>query len=218
MEGFSGFKQALLRVVAGIPGPADTERELLRAIDESEDWQKLGEHIENLRTLARRRQQESVETIEPLARKAEGLVQKAKETRISVVRKNLLRQAEGYLHEIETIDEPARVYAANVRLLTDLLKHIRRAAAMREQGVSAATIDAITSRVEESVSAYEELADAARSMADADRPVEEQPLAVAPPRRATPPASECQTQESVDDDLDARLQAVETRLFGLREA
>lgn len=217
MEGFSGFKEALRRMVVGIQGPADTERELLRAIDEAEDWQKLEEHIENLRTLARRRQQESVENVEPLARKAEALLQQAKQTRISIVRKNLLRQAEGYLHEIEAIDEPARIYAANVRLLTDMLKHVRRAAAMREQGVSAATVDALTSRIEESVAAYEELADAARSMADADRPVEEVSPVADRPVKAASDASGLEAPGEADGDLDERLKAMEKRLFDLGE-
>lgn len=129
--------------------------ELLAALDTAQDWDVLEERLVGLRAVSRKRQQETLDRLEPLAKRVEEMVAQARETRIKVIKNNLLRQADGYMAELEAEDEPAKIHGANCAMLTNILKQVRRGKAMAERSIDAEAVDTITSHLEEIVVAHE---------------------------------------------------------------
>ncbi|MFP4502231.1 MAG: hypothetical protein ACLFTT_14615 [Candidatus Hydrogenedentota bacterium] len=178
MTAFEHFKRTLARTVNHLRGPRQPGEELMAAIDSADDWHTLERKLGDLRTRARRRQQEVLERLQPLSDKVEQLLTEAKKARIRVVRDNLLRQAEGYMVQLEAEDQPAAVHGANVTLITNLLKRVQRAKAMAASGVTPDAVEAIAAQLEDIVGDYETVQEAARDLEEADvDPVSEAPQA-----------------------------------------
>jgi hypothetical protein len=177
MDVFTRFKQSLKESIATKAGLRSTSAHLLATIEASEDWEALERRLVELRTLNRKRQQEALERMEPLARRIEGLLARARAAKLIVVRQSLQRQAEEYEQELESYDEPSKVYSANCRMLTELIKQIQRGRAMAERFVEADSIDAVAARLEEIVVTHEAAMDAVADLEPAMR-VERQEVGV----------------------------------------
>jgi hypothetical protein len=167
MSTFNDFKKRMTAAFARLRPTTDPEYALLKAIQGSGDWGVLEERLLEARALARRRQQEALGRIEPLASHVASLVDRAKTERIRVKKQHLLRQADDYMRDLESEEEPARIYSANARMLTNLIAQVRRARAMEERGVEAGALDAFTDRMEAIVVGYEGVLDAAGEVGDA---------------------------------------------------
>ncbi len=155
MEPFAKFKNTLKRSVSALKGKSDPSVELLKAVETADNWDTLENRLVELRALSRKRQQEIVDGFGPLVERIEALLDKAKATKVKVIKQSILRQADGYIQELEVEDEPAKVHAANCKMLTNILKQVKRARAMTERGIEPESIDAIATHVEEIVVAYE---------------------------------------------------------------
>lgn len=164
MDMFKKFKQTLRARLALLQKPEDPARDLLKAIEQADSWENLQKSLVALRTIGRRRQQEVFERLEPLAHQVESLLEQAKAARIKVLRDNLLRQADGYLQQLESEDGAAEVHGASCVLLTNILKQVQRAAAMEEAGVTADMVDAVASRLEEIVETYQTTSEAVQEL------------------------------------------------------
>ncbi|MBN2310097.1 MAG: hypothetical protein JXR94_14075 [Candidatus Hydrogenedentes bacterium] len=169
MEFFSKFKEALKGSVAKLRRPGDPSAELLKAVEAADNWDQLEQRLIELRALSRKRQQEVLERLQPLADQIEAKIAEAKAAKIKVIKENLLRQAQGYMKQLEAEDEPARIHSANNEMLTGLIKQVQRARAMTERGVEANAIDLITTRLEEIVVSQEEVFEAAAELEEAGR-------------------------------------------------
>lgn len=169
MEMFAKFKEQLQKAVHALRGPGNTAEEILKAVETADNWSELETKLLDLRTVSRRRQQEVFERLEPMAARVEELLAESKKTRIKVMRNNLLRQAEGYMEQLEAEDKPAEIHSATARMLTNILKQVQRAAAMQESTITAEAIDAIAARMEDIVEVYAEASEAARDLGQFDR-------------------------------------------------
>ncbi len=168
MDIFYRFKQALKEAArAARVRPESGLADLAQMIDYAADWESLDAQLVVLRARSRKRQQEVLERLEPLAKRVEALLEAARNAKIKVVRQNLLRQAEGFMRELESEDEAAKIHSANGRMLTELVKQVRRARAMGERGVDAEVIEAIAAHLEEAVVAQEGASDAAAELESA---------------------------------------------------
>lgn len=172
MTTFERFKRALKRTVSTLGQRVPPGEELAAAIDSADDWPTLERKLVDLRTRSRRRQQEVLERLQPLSDKVEQLLAEAKQARIRVIRDNLLRQAEGYMQQLEAEDQPAAVHGGNCALITNLLKQVRRAQAMEASGVTADAVEAIAAQFEDIVSEYEMVREAAHELDTLEKPVE----------------------------------------------
>lgn len=155
MDLFRLFKNSLKKTLSAIKKQDDPALRVIDALEAAEDWDGLEERVIALRAVSRKRQQEVLDRLAPLAQRIEELVQQAKGSKIRVVKQNLLRQAEGYMQELEAEDEPARIHGANGTMLTNILKQVRRAKAMAERGISDDAIDVIATHLEEIVVEHE---------------------------------------------------------------
>ena len=169
MDLFAKFKENLKQSLSGLKKRGDPSRELFDAVEAADNWETLKEHLAKLRALSRRRQQEVLERLEPLAERVEGLLAQAKEMKIKVMKQNLLRQAQGYMRELEAEDEPARIHSANCEMLTNIVKQVERARAMSERGIDEEAVDAIATRLEEIVVTHEATMEAAGELEAAGR-------------------------------------------------
>jgi hypothetical protein len=169
MDLFASFKETLKKSAALLKGRSDPVLELRDAIEASDNWDGLERRLMDLRAVSRKRQQEIVERLEPLAKQVEHLLARAREAKVKVLKQNLLRQAEGYMQQLEAEDEPAKIHSANCRMLTNLIKQAQRARAMIERGIEADAIDLITTRFEEVVVAHESTLEAAGELESAGR-------------------------------------------------
>ncbi len=167
MDLFKSFKNALTKTLSAMKTKDDPALRVIDALEAAEDWDSLEERVIALRAVSRKRQQEVLERLAPLAQRIEELVQQAKASKIRVVKQNLLRQAEGYMQELEAEDEPARIHGANGTMLTNILKQVRRAKAMAERGISDDAIDVIATHLEEIVVEHESVLDAVSELENA---------------------------------------------------
>lgn len=164
MDVFGKFKEALKKSVGRLKGKDDPSLDLLKAIESSDNWEALEQHLVELRVRSRKRQQEVVDRLEPLAKRVEEKLAEAKKAKIKTIRENLLRQAQGYLHELEAEDEPAKIHSANCDLLTSIIKQVQRVSAMGDRVIEAENIDAISVRLEEIVETHDSAVDAAKEL------------------------------------------------------
>ncbi len=164
MDPFTKFKGALRKSLERVKGKTDPAIELMQAVEAAGDWKSLEEKLTVVRTINRKRQQEILERLEPLASRVEELLKQAKKERISVKKQNLLRQAEDGMRELEAEDEPAKIYSANSQAITNIITQVRRARAMSERGIETESIDALTVQLEEIVVGYDDAMEAARGM------------------------------------------------------
>jgi len=167
MDLFRLFKNSLKRTLSAIKKQDDPALCVIDALEAAEDWDGLEERVIALRAVSRKRQQEALDRLAPLAQRIEELVQQAKGSKIRVVKQNLLRQADGYMQELEAEDEPARIHGANCTMLTNILKQVRRAKAMAERGISDDAIDVIATHLEEIVVEHESVLDAVSELENA---------------------------------------------------
>ncbi|MCX7013246.1 MAG: hypothetical protein NTW86_11925 [Candidatus Sumerlaeota bacterium] len=164
MDLFASFKQSLKKSVSALKGKDDPTAALFKAVEASDNWEGLEKRLVELRAVSRKRQQEVLDRLEPLAKRVEGILAQAKDAKIKVMKQNLLRQAEGFVQELEAEDEPAKIHGANCQMLTNIIKQVRRARAMAERGVEAQAIDTITTRLEEIVVSHESAMEAATEL------------------------------------------------------
>lgn len=169
MDLFAKFKDTLKKSVAALKRKEDPARELMKAIEASDNWDTLEKRLIELRAVSRKRQQEVLVRLEPLAKQVESLIAQAKEAKVKVVRQNLLRQADGYMQQLEAEDEPAKIHSANCAMLTNIVKQVQRARAMGEGRVEADAIDLITTHLEEIVVSHEAAMEAAAELESAGR-------------------------------------------------
>ncbi|MFO7976360.1 MAG: hypothetical protein R6V12_17195 [Candidatus Hydrogenedentota bacterium] len=160
MDFFKSFKNALKSTLNAVKTKDEPALRVIDALEAAGDWNSLEDRVIALRAVSRKRQQEVLECLAPLAQRIEELVQQARATKIRVVKQNLLRQAEGYMQELEAEDEPARIHGANCTMLTNILKQVRRAKAMAERGISEGAIDTIAAHLEEIVVEHQSVLDA----------------------------------------------------------
>jgi len=214
MDLFRKFTEALKQSVAAIRGPGDPAGELLEAIDKADNWQSLERKLAEQRCISRRRQQEVLESLDPLATKVEALLAQAKTARIKVVRENLLRQAEGYMHQLEAEDYPAEIHSANCRMLTQLIKQVQRAAAMQAAGVTADAVEGVAVQLEDIVENYESAAGAVSELEPAtaaQRVAPPEAAAIASRLGAIHAAAE--GARAPDPDRSTALRRLEARLY-----
>jgi len=164
MDLFGTFKQSLKKSVSALKGKSDPSAALLQAVEASDNWESLERRLIELRAVSRKRQQEVLERLEPLAKRVEAILAQAKQAKIKVMKQNLLRQADGYVQELEAEDEPAKIHGSNCQMLTNIIKQVRRARAMAERGVDAQAVDTITTRLEEIVVSHESAMEAAAEL------------------------------------------------------
>jgi len=218
MDFFASFKETLKKSAALLKGRSDPVLELRNAIEASDNWDALERRLMDLRAISRKRQQEIVERLEPLAKQVEHLLTQAREAKVKVLKQNLLRQAEGYMQQLEAEDEPAKIHSANCRMLTNLIKQVQRARAMIERGIEADAIDLITTRFEEVVVAHESTLEAAGELESAARvevptdvsmaSIEKRLSAVYETQPTEPPV-----EEERDEAPDQQLQDLENKLY-----
>jgi hypothetical protein len=218
MDLFASFKGTLKKSAALLKGRSDPVLELRNAIEASDNWDALERRLMDLRAISRKRQQEIVERLEPLAKQVEHLLTQAREAKVKVLKQNLLRQAEGYMQQLEAEDEPAKIHSANCRMLTNLIKQVQRARAMIERGIEADAIDLITTRFEEVVVAHESTLEAAGELESAARvevptdvsmaSIEKRLSAVYETQPTEPPV-----EEERDEAPDQQLQDLENKLY-----
>jgi hypothetical protein len=158
-----------LQRVVGRGRPGDPSADIMAAIEQADNWETLENRVAGLRALSRKRQQEVMERLEPLAQRIESILAQAREAKVKIVRQNLLRQAEGYMQELEAEDEPAKIHAANCQMLTNIIKQVQRARAMSERGIDAEAVDLITTHLEEIVVTHETALEAAQELEAAGR-------------------------------------------------
>lgn len=209
MDLFAKFKENLKKTLAAVKKPGDPAYELVKAIDAPDNWESLERLLVEHRTRARRRQQEVMERLEPLAQRVEETLAKAKETKVKVIRQNLMRQVESYMDELEAEDEPAKIHSSNARMLTNVIKQVQRARAMSERGIGADAIDAIATQLEEIVVDHEtamEAMDELDSAGEINTGKETSPAAIEERLAAiydTGEDDQAAPAESSDDELDA---------------
>jgi len=167
MDLFATFKETLKRSVGALKKQDDPAVALLEAISAADNWEGLERRLVELRAVGRKRQQEVLERLGPLAERIEGLLANAREAKVKVMRQNLLRQAEGFMQELESEDEPAKIHASNCAMLTNIIKQVRRARAMAERTIDADAIDSISTHLEEIVVAHESTLEAAGELEEA---------------------------------------------------
>lgn len=217
MDLFASFKLSLKKSVSALKGKDDPTAALLRAVDASDNWEGLEKRLIELRAVSRKRQQEVLERLEPLAKRVEGILAQAKEAKIKVMKQNLLRQAEGYVQELEAEDEPAKIHGANCQMLTNIIKQVRRARAMAERGVEAQAIDTITTRLEEIVVSHESALEAAAELDEAGAiatPASTSVSSLEKRLSAVYDAGEDETAEAASaPDADQQTKALEKKLY-----
>lgn len=215
MERFTKFKEMLKSQLRSRREKAPQSLDLTEVLEQADNWDALESRLVELRARSRRRQQEVLERLEPLARRAEEILSKAKAANIKIVRQHLLRQAEGYLHELEMLDEPAKIHSANCKLLTNIIRQVQRAAAMEEPMVTASAVDALTSRLEEIVTDYEDAREAAEELDSAGVVREEEmPDAEAVEARLAGIMTVQSTAGELADPEEMEFSAIEQGLYG----
>lgn len=164
MNPFESFKGALKKVFSRGKHRGGPTPNVIDALDAAADWDTLEEQLVAQRAISRKRQRDAVQRLAPLAARVEALVSQARASKVRVVRENMLRQAQGYMQELEAEDEPAGVHAANCAMLTRVLKQVRRAKAMAERGITAEAIEAVSSQLEEALVEQEAVLEAASDL------------------------------------------------------
>ena len=82
MDFFGNFKEALKRSLGKLKKKGDPSVELLKAIEASDNWEALEDQLVTLRTRSRKRQQDVLERLEPLAKRVEEKLAEAKGAKI----------------------------------------------------------------------------------------------------------------------------------------
>ena len=219
MDSFNAFKKLVARSVEKVRKRGESSERILAAVDGARDWDQLERALIEVRVLSRKRQQEVLARLAPLAEQAQAKLAEAKAARVRVLRDNLLRQAEGYLQQLEAEDEPARIHGNNTQLLTQLIKQVQRARALSDNGVHVGIVDGIGDRLEEVLVEHEEVADAAAELESIGRSeVRETAATESVERRIT---SLCDQAGLEDGECEAedgeRIQELEAALFGAAE-
>lgn len=217
MDIFETLKKSI-RVSIGKLQRDPSLAEIIQAVNACGDWNVLENRLYELRTISRKRQQEILDRLEPLAERVEDIVAAAKKAKFKVKRQSMLRQADDLMRELESEEEPAKLYSANGQMLTKLIMQVRRARAMSDRGIDSETIDQVATNLDSIAVQYQDVLDAT---ADCDAAVE---LG----SELTPPnASEMEQrlqrlyQNVADDDspciedekMDTQLQSIEQRLY-----
>lgn len=134
--------------------------EIIQAVNTCGDWNALENRLYELRTISRKRQQEILDRLEPLAERVEEIISVAKKTKFKAKRQSLMRQADDLMRELESEEEPAKVYSANAQMLTKLIMQVRRARAMSDRGIDSEAIDQVAVNLDSIVVQYQDVVDA----------------------------------------------------------
>jgi len=221
MSFFEQFKGMMQRTVTGMR-VQDTRRQLLEALDRSDNWTTLEREFVRLRELSRERQSDLIHRMEPLEKKAKHLLEEAKQTPLRQKREALLNMANSYAEELEALGKPSRIYLDNTTMLTRLIAQIQAARAMDEQGIDPDVVDGLNAQLEEVAERYGEVGEAVSDLEKAAPRSEETGMTVADVEARLQGLYEApgETGAAAGETVEDRhgLDELERRLYGQRDA